>query len=1534
MTFVSYAQNNEDVMLWRALRHIENGFYIDVGANHPSDDSVTKAFYERGWSGINIEPIAKHIRELNRARPRDINLQVAVGSENGEIEIFDTSVRGLATACVEVAQRHAAAGIKTVAQKVRISTLNDICSRYAVEDIHFLKIDVEGFEQQVLAGLDLGCYRPWILVVEATTPNTDEISVPWESDVLRADYRYVYFDGLNRFYVAAERFDELVVHFKVPPNPFDQAVSIELVEIRKKAEDLNARLQTSQEDLARTEAQLQVAVKRLADLEQKASLEQKANRISSLEREIESLRNSNSWRITAPLRWLLTLLKSIRTSLASLKSDERANEPEDSSLVKIEIDTALKQSRSMDLSSDGHGPTRFAVTSFPLIPHAPETVSLAVPKTALPKVRLTGHIEGHYSLAIVNRGLAMGLEQLTPGGVAFQPYHGQPYDEPVNLSSEQQALRRLIARKEDFADDSVVSIVHHYPIITDTALAAKRLIFFFWEETAVPFDVVQSLNDGFDGVLVASDFVRRALINSGCNRPVFVVPLGIDHLCADDASSSSCLEPRGEKPFRFLHVSSVFERKGPDTLLNAYFKAFSGDDAVELYIKTFPNPHNHIAEQLRLLSATHPNPPKVAVDESDLDQAGMLALYRSAHAMVLPTRGEGFNLPAAEALAIGLPVIVTGHGGHVDFATLSNAMLTPFRFSRSKSHLASPNACWVDANPVDLAQQMVSLKQEVDNKSIKLMQRRATGMRVIRDLYSWRECARAVQNSVRWLMQKNLSDIGTRRLAVFSPWQTRCGIAEYSQSLLAGLPTNSGQWQLKVYCDMRTAQDCNQSIYEPTWACGDMASIQSTLDIVAGDLPDVFFIQYQPTLFKLTAGFCQRLADFAAQGSLVLLELHATKPLLTDSRLSAKAIEALRQIDRILVHKVEDLNNLLALGLCDNVALMPLGVIQPLPARDRRVTRAELNIPEDALLIGSFGFALPHKGGDRLVEAVQMLAQIIGREVHLLGVNSILDSRSLETLDRWKQLARETGVENSITWVSDYQPIQRCQDLLALADYLVFPYQYTRESASAAVAVGLSTLKPVLVSPLEIFDDVVDCTWVMAGSQAGDIVSAIMELQDDPVKVESLRQRQSRWLEQRSFETVSHQLFGMLDGLHWQQQICGSTQSPQRQQIKLPTRRLYVDISKLYFEDRRTGIQRVVRSVLLELLANPPKGYEVCPVYAQKAKSWQHTSRFVPGGDAVCDYEEGQVIEPKAGDIFFGLDLSAHLFPEAQTFLHDYRLSGVRVFYVVYDIIPLRYPEYTLEVLHDAFTVWIDCLARQADGLLCISSTVAKDVRAWFAQNKAQAPYPDVRYFHLGADIQNSMPTYGRPEGADSILSKLSNSPVVLSVCTVEPRKGLAQTLAAFELLWSDGVNVNFVLVGKPGWMMDEFIESLRNHAELGRRLFWLEGVSDEFLDEIYGASDCLLAASHVEGFGLPLIEAALHGVPIIARDIEVFREVAGPNAYYFKGSMPEDLECALRQWLELYARSEQPRSADMEWLTWEQSVNQIKGLLLEDACV
>jgi FkbM family methyltransferase len=222
MSFVSYAQNFEDVMLWRALKHVQNGVYIDVGAQHPVIDSVSKAFYEHGWRGIHIEPVPTYAELLRKDRPDETVLQVALADAEGVLELNVIPDTGLSTAVDVYAQRHQVErGYELQQIQVPVMTLKVATKSVVGKDVHWLKIDVEGLEEKVLKGWDSKTLRPWIMVVEATIPNSPETDyASWEPILTAADYQFVYFDGLNRFYVAKEHV-ELIEAFSCPPNIFD-----------------------------------------------------------------------------------------------------------------------------------------------------------------------------------------------------------------------------------------------------------------------------------------------------------------------------------------------------------------------------------------------------------------------------------------------------------------------------------------------------------------------------------------------------------------------------------------------------------------------------------------------------------------------------------------------------------------------------------------------------------------------------------------------------------------------------------------------------------------------------------------------------------------------------------------------------------------------------------------------------------------------------------------------------------------------------------------------------------------------------------------------------------------------------------------------------------------------------------------------------------------------------------------------------------------------------------------------------------------
>ncbi|WP_018231900.1 glycosyltransferase family 4 protein [Thioalkalivibrio thiocyanodenitrificans] len=381
-----------------------------------------------------------------------------------------------------------------------------------------------------------------------------------------------------------------------------------------------------------------------------------------------------------------------------------------------------------------------------------------------------------------------------------------------------------------------------------------------------------------------------------------------------------------------------------------------------------------------------------------------------------------------------------------------------------------------------------------------------------------------------------------------------------------------------------------------------------------------------------------------------------------------------------------------------------------------------------------------------------------------------------------------------------------------------------------------------------------------------------------------------------------------------------------------PRRQLLVDVSELVQRDARTGIQRVVRTMLRELLSHPPNGYRIEPVYAALTHGYRYARRFT------CEFFGGspaslpdELVDCAPGDIFFGLDLQPQSVPAQTDYLHKLHQQGVSIYFMVYDLIAVNRPEFFPKDMEDCYQRWLQAIT-QFDGAVCISKSVAQELREWLCkqETKRLCPYR-IDWIHLGTDNLNMNTVNVSTDKSNVVLRRMREAPSFVMVGTLEPRKGHAQVLAAFDLLWRRGVDVNLVIVGKGGWMVDKLMESLRNHSERDRRLFWLDGICDKYLDQVYSASDCLIAASEAEGFGLPIIEAAKHSTPIIARDIPVFREVAGAYAYYFPdNTSPEVLERTVQEWLALYEKDSHPKSDLMPWMTWEQSARQLLDVVLE----
>lgn len=320
-------------MLWRALKHVKQGLYVDVGAQHPVIDSVSLAFYEHGWRGVHIEPVPAYANLLRKHRPDEVVIQAAVGAKQGLLTFFDIKETGLSTADEDIAYRHREAGLEVREIVVPCLTLDEALSPFAGKEIHWLKIDVEGYECQVLEGWG-STIRPWVVVIESTLPRTQTESYQdWEHLILGLGYKCKYFDGLNRFYISAEHAD-LQDAFRCGPNFFDdfalsgsatapfctnltfrieelrqhrQALEKQLTHLRTQSDTLRESLATAQQHTACLEGELAQSRERLRAPENeftqtRNAMMQMENRLSAREAELATVYHSLSWRLTAPLR--------------------------------------------------------------------------------------------------------------------------------------------------------------------------------------------------------------------------------------------------------------------------------------------------------------------------------------------------------------------------------------------------------------------------------------------------------------------------------------------------------------------------------------------------------------------------------------------------------------------------------------------------------------------------------------------------------------------------------------------------------------------------------------------------------------------------------------------------------------------------------------------------------------------------------------------------------------------------------------------------------------------------------------------------------------------------------------------------------------------------------------------------------------------------------------------------------------------------------------------------------------------------------
>lgn len=330
-----------------------------------------------------------------------------------------------------------------------------------------------------------------------------------------------------------------------------------------------------------------------------------------------------------------------------------------------------------------------------------------------------------------------------------------------------------------------------------------------------------------------------------------------------------------------------------------------------------------------------------------------------------------------------------------------------------------------------------------------------------------------------------------------------------------------------------------------------------------------------------------------------------------------------------------------------------------------------------------------------------------------------------------------------------------------------------------------------------------------------------------------------------------------------------------RPQISKTTKQLLVDVSVIIREDAHTGIQRVVRALLLQLFSNPPEGYQVLPIFCTRKHGYRYAdSVFIHKFTSHVDtLPTGDVVVGNK-DIFFGLDLTAHLLPLHENQLLNWKQQGVKIHMLVYDMLPhLQSGWFTPRSVKN-FRRWLRTISVYSNQLICISESVKNELRTWLISEGFSANTPRIATIPMGSEIASSLPSSGIDVETTALIEHLKNQKFILMVGTIEPRKGYSDAIDAMEYLWDNGDKTSLVIVGKPGWKTIKLQERLLTHEQNGEKLFWLKNISDQTLQKLYEMANGVLVTSYGEGFGLPIVEAMHYGKTLLVRDIPVFREV------------------------------------------------------------
>lgn len=895
-----------------------------------------------------------------------------------------------------------------------------------------------------------------------------------------------------------------------------------------------------------------------------------------------------------------------------------------------------------------------------------------------------------------------------------------------------------------------------------------------------------------------------------------------------------------------------------------------------------------------------------------ISDAALKQLFRACDVFFFPSLYEGFGLPVLEAMACGAPTIAGDNSSLPEVIGRSDALF---------------NA----ASTADAAQCLSRALSDADFRSSL----RETGLQRARE-FTWQRTAelsrQAWQEAIeRRKAGKQVSVEKRLKIALVTPMRPeQTGIADYVAELL---PALSIRMDVDVYtsADLSAVKDAasvgrvrswqelraNAAQYDQVVYQFGNSPFHAHMFGLLGEVPgmvvlhDFFLSSMLANMDEVGMApgvFAAELEFSHGCGAVDVLDRHGAMAARQVYPASRRVIE---QADAVAVHSAHAID--MARSFFPAIPRGPLMRVPmpqetraPVSAEDRSRIRASLGISEHELLIVSFGFIADTKLNLEILEALADPRLRERRELRFVFVGGMpgddygqavtkaikdhpmrerIEVAGFVSQEKYEQYLRAADVAIQLRQLSRGETSKSVLDCMShgLA-VIVNDYGSFAELPDHAVAKIAAVVEPVQVA------DRLDA-WLrapadrLAQAEAGrDYVSKmhspfVVAEQYERAVALSIRARKER----TGKELASRLIDAFSRSAKPSPSELASVENTLSQMSSEARTRLLVDVGEMVRIDHGTGVQRVVRNLVREFALTEGASRRCVPVALDADDRLKPAPEFLSEKLGVRTTIALESRPVDIGDNLFLLDASWENPERFSASIEDVRANGGRVYAMVYDLIPLRFPQHCVEFMPRVFERWLSFVVANCDGLICISRAVADDLHAWIGEKKA--PHRSglrIGHIQLGCDVdeKTAVESDGPSERVRAAMGDCGDA--VLMVGTVEPRKRHDLALDAFERLWREGDPRRLVVIGKKGWNVESLCERILAHPEHGKRLHWLQGISDADLNFAYRNAGRILQASDAEGFGLPLIEAARYDRPLLLSDIAVFREIAGDHADYF----------------------------------------------------